>query len=228
MPANLRVFVGAFVGALAAIPITWQILRQCRKPTGWLGRLIIRMMNHSHAQLISWGLTHINVKSIDAVLDVGCGGGRTVYSIARLANLGTVHGVDYSSASVAASRALNQVGIEAGKVVIQNAAVSQLPFPNEVFDLVTAVETHYYWPDLPNDMREIRRVLKPGGTLLILAEAYRTVGSTSINQLAMKPLGGAVLTPDDHRDLFVTAGYTDVNVVLDAAKGWICVTGRKS
>jgi SAM-dependent methyltransferase len=228
MAANLRVFVGALVGALAAIPITWQMLRQCRKPTGWLGRLIIRTMNHSHAQLISWGLTHISVKRNDAVLDVGCGGGRTVYSIARLADLGTVHGVDYSSASVAASKALNRVGIEAGKIVIQNAAVSQLPFPNESFDLVTAVETHYYWPDLPSDMREIRRVLKPGGTLLILAEAYRTVGSASINQLAMKPLGGALLTPDDHRDLFVTAGYTDVNVVLDAAKGWICVTGRKS
>lgn len=119
------------------------------------------------------------------------------------------------------------MGIEAGKIVIQNAAVSQLPFPNESFDLVTAVETHYYWPDLPSDMREVRRVLKPGGTLLILAEAYRAVGSASINQLALKPLGGVLLTPDGHRDLFVTAGYTDVKVVLDAAKGWICVIGRK-
>jgi 2-polyprenyl-3-methyl-5-hydroxy-6-metoxy-1,4-benzoquinol methylase len=111
MTANLRVFLGSLVGALLAIPITWQMIRQCRKPTGWLGGLILRTMNHSHAQLISWGLRHISVKRNDAVLDVGCGGGRTVYTIARLADLGTVHGVDYSSASVAASKALNRIGV---------------------------------------------------------------------------------------------------------------------
>ena len=228
MTPTVRMLLGCLVGTLLAIAIAWQMMRQCRKPTGLLGRLILRTMNHSHAQLLSWGLRHVSVKRNDHVLDIGCGGGRAIHRIASLADLGTVHGVDYSDASVATSKALNRVGVEAGKVVIQRAAVSRLPFPNESFDLVTAVETHYYWPDLPGDMREIRRVLKPGGTLLILAEAYRTVGSASINQLAMKPLGGTLLTPDDHRDLFVTAGYADVNVVLDAANGWICVTGRKS
>ena len=227
MTANLRVFLGSLVGALLAIPITWQMIRQCRKPTGWLGRLIVRTMNHSHAQLISWGLRHVSVKRNDAVLDIGCGGGRTIHTIANLADLGIVHGVDYSSTSVAASKALNRVGIESGKVVIQNAAVSRLPLPTDSFDLVTAVETHYYWPDPAGDMREIRRVLKPGGTLLILAETYRTAGSVSISQLAMKPLGGALLSPDDHRDLFVANGYAEVQVFLERAKGWICVTGRK-
>jgi SAM-dependent methyltransferase len=48
--------------------------------------------------------------------------------------------------------------------------VSRLPLPNYVFDLVTAVETHYYWPDCPGDMRKIYRVLKLGGSVLIIAE----------------------------------------------------------
>jgi len=42
-----------------------------------------------------------------------------------------------------------------------------------MFDLVTAIETQYYWPDLVNDMREILRVLAPGGTLVIIAESYK-------------------------------------------------------
>ena len=42
-----------------------------------------------------------------------------------------------------------------------------------MFDLVTAVETHFFWPDLPNDVREVLRVLKPGGTFLLIAEVYR-------------------------------------------------------
>ena len=40
-------------------------------------------------------------------------------------------------------------------------------------DVVTAVKTHYYWPDLHADLREILRVLKPGGALVVIAEAYR-------------------------------------------------------
>jgi SAM-dependent methyltransferase len=215
----MSVFVGSLAGTLLAIPITWRMMRQCRKPSGLLGRLIVRTMNHSHAELTSCGLRYVSVKKHDAVLDVGCGGGRTVHTMAKLADLGIVHGVDYSSASVAASKALNRAGILSGRVVIQNAAVSRLPFPDDSFDLITAVETHYYWPNLPGDMREIRHVLKPGGTLLMLAEAYRTAGSASINQLAMKPLGGALLSPDDHRELFLTSGYADVQMFLERAKG---------
>lgn len=56
-----------------------------------------------------------------------------------------------------------------GRVEIQKASVSQLPFSDNKFDLVTAVETQYYWPDLDKDMEEILRVLKPGGTLIVIA-----------------------------------------------------------
>jgi SAM-dependent methyltransferase len=45
--------------------------------------------------------------------------------------------------------------------------------PDDKFDLVTALETQYYWPDLVTDMQEILRVLKPGGALLIIVESYQ-------------------------------------------------------
>ena len=127
-------------------------------------------------------------------------GGLTIRKVASLAALGRVYGVDYSTASVASSKALNRAAVESGKVVIQNAAVSRLPFSSDFFHLVTAVETHYYWPDLPGDIQEIRRVLRPGGSLLVIAETYRS-GGARVNQLAMKPLGGALLSPDEHREL---------------------------
>jgi ubiquinone/menaquinone biosynthesis C-methylase UbiE len=52
-----------------------------------------------------------------------------------------------------------------------------LPFPDSTFDTVTAVETHFWWSDLRAGMREILRVLKPGGTLVIVAEVYKNSGS---------------------------------------------------
>ncbi len=184
-------------------------------------------MNRSHSGLTSWGLEHVQVGKRDTVLDVGCGGGRTVQKLANMADLGKVHGVDYAEASVAASRGFNRAAVESGRVEIQRATVSRLPFSNDVFDLVTAVETHYYWPDRTGDMREIYRVLKPGGLVLIIAEAYRGHRFDVLYQFGMKLIGGAYLSPEDHRDLFVEAGYADVEVFLEPAKGWICATSRK-
>jgi ubiquinone/menaquinone biosynthesis C-methylase UbiE len=106
--------------------------------------------------------------------------------------------VDYSTASVALSIALNWAAVESGQVVIENAAVSRLPFSSDFFNLVTAVETHYYCPHTPGKIKETRRVLRPGGSLLVIAETYRS-GEARVNQLAMKPLRGALLSPDEHR-----------------------------
>jgi SAM-dependent methyltransferase len=223
MTENVRVFA-KYVFAMA---MAWYVIRQCRRPTGWLGRFIVWTMNRSHSDLTSWGLEHVRVGQQDAVLDVGCGGGRTIQRLAKMADLGNVHGVDYAEPSVAASRALNRAAVESGRVEIQRAMVSRLPFPNDVFDLVTAVETHYYWPDRPGDMQEIYRVLKPGGSVLIIAEAYRGCRFDWLYQLAMKLIGGAWLSPDDHRDWLVNAGYAGTQVFLEPAKGWLCATGRK-
>ena len=107
------------------------------------------------------------------VLDVGCGGGKTISKLAAVAAQGKVCGVDYSSESVAVATKLNKQWIDTGRVEIREGCVSQLPFPDGIFDLVTAVETHFWWPDLRTDMREVLRVLKPGGRLIIIAEIYK-------------------------------------------------------
>ena len=78
------------------------------------------------------------------ILDVGCGGGETVRKLAALAPEGNVIGLDYSAASVAVSRETNAQEIESGRVQIEQGSVAVLPFSDGTFDIVTAVETHYY------------------------------------------------------------------------------------
>jgi ubiquinone/menaquinone biosynthesis C-methylase UbiE len=150
--------------------------------------------------------------------------------MAAMAKEGKIFGVDYSAASVAASRRANRERITAGRVEILTASVSHLPFPDQMFDLVTAVETHYYWPHLNADLREVRRVLKPGGTLIIIAEAYK--GGKYDRQLQkLEELRGlmhyAHLSLGEHRDLFTGSGYSDVQVFEEYDKGWICALGKK-
>jgi len=202
---------------------------QCQKPSGWLGRLVLWNMNSRHSKVTDWGLSHISVDKHDIVLDVGCGGGRTVNKLAALASEGKIYGVDYSPASVAAALRENKQWIHMARVEIREGSVSQLPFSADTFDLVTAVETHFWWPDLPRDMGEVFRVLKPGGTLIIIAEIFKGAKTTTA-KLAEKylPISGMkLLSIDEHRELFDNADFSDVNIVAESGKGWICGTGRK-
>jgi ubiquinone/menaquinone biosynthesis C-methylase UbiE len=186
-------------------------------------------MNAGHSKLTDWGLKQISIQNHYTILDVGCGGGRTVGKLAAIATQGKVYGIDFSEESVAASKRTNAQWIDLGRVEIRHSAVSQLPFADGIFDLVTAVETHFWWADLPGGMREVLRVLKPGGTLIVIAEAYKgmTTGTAKLVEKYASRTGMALLNVAEHRELLGNAGYSDVQVVEKREKGWICGIGRK-
>lgn len=199
----------------------------CRRPTGFPGKLSLWLMNARHSSLTDWGLRHVRIEPSFTILDVGCGGGRTVDKLAAMASEGSVSGIDLSAQSVKVSRTTNAQWIEAGRVDIQQASVSKLPFSDARFDLVTAVETHYYWPDLTTDLREILRVLKPGGRLVLIAETYKGRRLDALYRPAMKLLGATYLTVDEHRDVLTGAGFAEVAVDVERSKGWICCVATK-
>lgn len=220
--------VGQIVTSIVVVLLAATAVHQLRKPSRWLGMPILAYMNLSHSALTDWGMRHIDVKENYTVLDVGCGGGRTVKKLATMAPLGKVFGVDYAGGSVAGSRTANAKLIAAGRVEIMQASVSELPFAEATFDVVTAIETQYYWPSLVDDMKEISRVLKPGGTLMVVAETYRRKGGAgTLDAAAMILLRGKVLSVDDQVSLFMAAGYTSIETWEEPSKGWMCASGRK-
>ena len=224
----LGVAAATIGGAAAGGLLMRRSARQCRKPSDRAGRAVLHRMNESHSGVTMWGLSHVEVGSAFQILDVGCGGGRTMARLASMAPNGKVHGIDYSPESVAVARETNRLAIDEGRVDVQVGTVSQLPYPDETFDLVTAVETHYYWPDLPRDVGEVRRVLKPGGRFIIIAETYRGRRNDWMYRPTMTLLlDAAYLTPAEHAQLLVGAGYTDVQVFEERAAGWICALGTR-
>ncbi len=208
-----------------------KVIAQCRKPSGFFGRFILWDMNRHHSKLTDWGLSHVEIEKADTILDAGCGGGRTISKLAAMASGGKIHGIDYSEASVAAARKTNRRFIDAGRVEIQQASVSKLPFADNTFDLVTAIETHLFWPDLPNDFGEIFRVLQPGGKLLIVAEIYKGgkhlegVRKTIFDKHLAAHMN--LLTQEEHRELFASAGFFEIQIFEELDKGWICAIGKK-
>jgi SAM-dependent methyltransferase len=210
---------------VVAILLAAWVMRQVRKPSGWLGRRTVRAMNLRHATLTDWGLKQIIVPKDAIILDIGCGGGRTVQKLAALASNGYVIGLDYSAASIAVSRDTNAQEIEAGRVEILRGSVAVLPFADCTFDIVTAVETHYYWPDLPANVREVLRALKPGGTFALIAEVHRGGPLRLLGSIVMTLLRAAFLSDEEHRELLAQAGFEKVTTVHLAGKNWICATG---
>ena len=149
-----------------------------RKPEGKLGNIQLKSMNKEHTPVSLWGLKHLNISPDDVILDIGCGGGMNINRMAQSAK--KVYGVDYSIESVNLSKEVNEDLIKEGRVEVHEGNVMDLPFEDNSFDIVTAFETVYFWPDIVKSFGEVKRVLKPGGMFLIGCEANGT------NNLAMK------------------------------------------
>lgn len=138
-------------------------------PQGKLGNIQLKSMNKEHTPVSLWGLKHLDIKDDDIILDIGCGGGMNVRRMAEKAK--KVFGVDYSIVSVELSREVNEEFIKNGQVEIVEGNVQSLPFEDDTFDIVTAFETVYFWPDIEKCFGEVKRVLKPGGVFLIGMES---------------------------------------------------------
>jgi ubiquinone/menaquinone biosynthesis C-methylase UbiE len=192
-----------------------------------MGTFVLWLMNRRHSALTDWGLGHLSIRDGDTSLDVGCGGGRTVAKLAARARNGVVYGVDYAPASVAAAQRHNRTLVDLGRVTIQEASVEELPFANGTFDLVTAIETHFWWQDLNRGMRESLRVLKPGGRMAVIAEFYNGGKHAWYAARLARWTTMAVLDIDQHVAMFADAGFSDVTIDEERARGWLFVAGTK-
>ncbi len=119
------------------------------RPEGLSGKLMLNRMNSgNHARLSEWGLSHLSIAPKSAMLEIGCGGGANIARLLARCPDGQVMGVDYSEISVEKSRDFNAEAVKAGRCRIERANVQELSFADCSFDLATAFETIYFWPDL--------------------------------------------------------------------------------
>ena len=142
-----------------------------RRPEGIGGKIMVHMMNAGHSSMAEWGFTHIKIQSEDVCLDIGCGGGANVRKLLEKSLYGRVVGIDYSEISVEKGRKINKAGIESKRCEILQGDVMKLPFRGETFDVITAFETIYFWPDISEAFKKVYKILKIGGTFMICNES---------------------------------------------------------
>ena len=207
-----------------------KMVKQVRKPQGRFGRRMAKMMNYGpHAKMAKWAFHHIPVELDSIVLDIGCGGGKNLQRFAKRAPRGKIHGIDYSEVSVKISKKVNKKNISSGLVEIRNGTVSSLPYEDDYFDVITGFECHFFWPDIVKDLKEVKRVLKPGSTLYLIAETFISDNEQHVNQVKQwAKLGDfPAYTPEELEDFFQKAGYFDIEIILENDKNWLLIKGKK-
>ena len=151
-----------------------KFINQTRKPEGFLGKMMVNRMNAGHAVLSAWGLSYIESLTPKEIVELGCGGGVIVGKLLERYPGAKVTAIDYSDVSVSMATEHNQAMIEAGRCKVQHGDVSALDLPEGQYDLATAFETIYFWPGLDKCFAQVAKVLKPGGTFMIVCEADGT------------------------------------------------------
>ena len=205
-----------------------KLFTNCACPQGRMGRAMLKFMNLCHAPLTNWGLKLVDVQDGWTMLDVGCGGGFTIRRLLKAASKrgqsqtrlsfaereqarpkvkgAQVYGIDISEESVAKAKKVNAEVLDK-QVFVTLGSAEKLPYEDGKFNLVTAVETVYFWPHLPDCLKEVRRVLKQGGKFAILVEVVDSDSKwTNVVE------GMTAYSPEDLKKLLNDAGFIQTEI----------------
>jgi ubiquinone/menaquinone biosynthesis C-methylase UbiE len=153
--------------ALQLAPVRRTLLAAFGRPQGLLGGLGGRMMAHANREMNRWLVDLLEVREGESVLDVGCGPGVGIELLCAVTPAVRAVGVDPSHEMIVQAQARNQARIRSGVVEIRAAPAHQLPISDVTFDAAMSINSLQVWPDPHAGLREIRRVLKPGGRIAI-------------------------------------------------------------
>jgi SAM-dependent methyltransferase len=176
---------------------------QLSRPAGPLGRVVARLMNRGNGALNARAIEVLDVTAGSRVLDLGFGGGLTFGPL--LARGASVIGVDRAEDMVQAATARHEEDVVAGRLTVRTGEVDGLPLDDDAVDRVLTVNTVYFWPDLGPALSEVRRVLAPGGRLVIGIRDGSVMRQVSPEVFTLR-------TPDELRAALEAAGFSDVRV----------------
>jgi ubiquinone/menaquinone biosynthesis C-methylase UbiE len=196
------------------------IEEQGAKPKGASGRFMGKLMNFFHTGFYRSYFKNIEFDDNAKLLDIGCGGGKFLQYLHKRNQKMKLCGLDHSPEMVELSCKINAQAIVLGKMELFNASVLNIPLPDNTQDWATAFETIQFWPNIDDGIKEVVRVLKPGGVFVVI-NRYPKQGSKWWDLASLKSV-------DDYKNCFESNGFIKVDCDLAFKKGWIVVRAIKS
>lgn len=140
---------------------------QFRAPRGVLGRWVGRLMAVKNAAMNRYAVTVLDPQPGDRVLEIGVGPGRTLGWIAERVSRGRICGLDPSAEMLRLAAARLRAPLSEGRAELALGVATRLPWPDQVFERVLASNNVQFWEPRQRGLEEIRRVLVPGGRLVL-------------------------------------------------------------
>lgn len=136
-------------------------------PQGIKGYIAGKRMAEQHLPENLWTVGLLDAQPTDHILEIGFGPGLALEHLAPQLPAGQLFGVDSSSAMLRMASGRNRAAIRAGRVSLQRADASRLPFAAASLDKIYSIHSLYFWPDPVAVVQEMLRVLKPGGLICL-------------------------------------------------------------
>ena len=179
---------------------------QLRQPSGLFGKTMMAdFFNEHNEKMNHFAIERLDLQPIDKVLDIGFGGGAMIGEMLKIIDTGKIYGVDFSDVMVKQAKQKFEGSIASGKVSIEFADVKQLPFDDNIFDKICTVNTIYFWEDPLVGLREIRRVMKSGGRLVIGIRSADKMKDFPVTQYNFR-----LYEPEAIKDLLIGAGFSSI------------------
>lgn len=198
---------------------------QTRKPEGFWGKMMIKGMNSGHAKMADWAMSHLEIKEPEYIAELGCGGGRNAGALLKKYPSSYVTAIDYSPLSAQKAKEYNKQAIREGRCSVYEDDVSHLNLAKNKYDLATAFETVYFWPDIRKCFQEVFSILKGGGYFMIVNESN---GTDKAGKTFEKIIDGMkVYTEKEIKIALENAGFSEIKTVHYIEKPWITVIAKK-
>ena len=177
-----------------------------RQPSGEIGIQVGIQMNKGNKHICLNSYELLNPQNGNHVLEIGMGNGFFVKNLVAMANNLKYTGVDFSATMVKEANVLNKELVDKKKVIFKEGSINKLPLEDNIFDGITTTNTLYFWPQPTNNIKELFRVLKPNGKLLI---AYRS--KSCMDQLELAKHGFEKYEYQEVESLLQSAGFKDIS-----------------
>jgi SAM-dependent methyltransferase len=206
-------------------PALRKLLLLWGRPGGFLVSPFLGLMNLGHKSFQERVLSAAALLPGGTVLDIGCGGG---YLLSRLAEKADkVYGLDHSASSVGKSILLNREKVESGQLEVRLGSAAELPFADDSFDLITAFETVYFWPEAAKCLAGIYAKLKPGGFFLVACTSLAPENAEKHFFRDADPENFHVFGRAEMEELLRAAGFSSIRSLCPEKPAWLCLLAQK-
>lgn len=156
-----------------------EMARQLGRPEGEAGLAVAQRINTVNARVTDDTLRRLGLRAGNRVLEIGFGNGHLTPGLMALAPDLHYAGIDISETMVAEATAFNHTLVATGRARFEKVDVAKMPFADAAFDRAFAVNAIYFWPDQLAALREICRVMAPGGRCVIASATPDTAAATN-------------------------------------------------